>query len=543
MLVIILGGIALLGITIIVHELGHLLLGRLVGIKAEIFSIGFGKGIWKVKFKDTTYQITAFPFGGYVKFYGDDYAQDYHNVDKVSYGFFSKPPLIRIIPVIGGPLFNLILGFLLFFVVGFLPKDNPPMIYLWDEMENSPAKLSGLKNGDYVLSINGKPVDDFKDIQETILLSGGQPLDFQIKRIENQEEKILNITVIPEVDSTGRSQIGIRIPGERKIQVDFPFVDLVKFKLLSLFQKDVEPTNYPAMKYFKDGDVIIEVEGKKVQSTSELQELLGGLDKEVVNVKVEREKYPWLVPWFKETLEIQVPFRKEYRITFRNVKDLKYNQTIEEIQLLSYVPEHLRALNFLQIEGITTTSFEEIYKFISKNQNQKYRFRIGSAEFEANLSVSKIGLMGFRPNNVIEQITIPKEASLVGAISYAYENTIQNIMIYPKFFQMLFTGRISFIDNTMGPVGMFALAGIVIETDFRDYLILMASISIALMVINLIPFPIVDGGHIVLFLIEAIRGKKLPLSLIENLHRVAFIILLSLGLWIMFRDVLFVLGL
>jgi regulator of sigma E protease len=81
------------------------------------------------------------------------------------------------------------------------------------------------------------------------------------------------------------------------------------------------------------------------------------------------------------------------------------------------------------------------------------------------------------------------------------------------------------------------------QTNFYDYLQLMASISIALMVINLIPFPIVDGGHIVLYLIEAIKGKRLPLSVIENLHKFAFITLMSLGLWIMFRDILFVLGL
>lgn len=70
MLILFIGGVLLLGITIVIHELGHLLLGRLVGIKAEIFSIGYGKGIWKKKIGDTIFQITPFPLGGYVKFYG-----------------------------------------------------------------------------------------------------------------------------------------------------------------------------------------------------------------------------------------------------------------------------------------------------------------------------------------------------------------------------------------------------------------------------------------------------------------------------------------
>jgi Predicted membrane-associated Zn-dependent proteases 1 len=149
MLVLFIGGVLLLGITIVIHELGHLLLGRLVGIKAEIFSIGYGKGIWKKKIGDTIFQITPFPLGGYVKFYGDDYTKDYQGESKEG-AFFSKPPLIRIIPVIGGPLFNLILGFLIFFFLGFAPKENPPIINLWEEIENSPAQQSGLKNGDLV---------------------------------------------------------------------------------------------------------------------------------------------------------------------------------------------------------------------------------------------------------------------------------------------------------------------------------------------------------------------------------------------------------
>ena len=81
----ILGGAFMLGICIFIHELGHYLCGLLVGVKAEIFSIGYGKGIWKKKIGVTTWQITAFPFGGYVKFYGDDF-QDPES-QKVSGGF------------------------------------------------------------------------------------------------------------------------------------------------------------------------------------------------------------------------------------------------------------------------------------------------------------------------------------------------------------------------------------------------------------------------------------------------------------------------
>jgi regulator of sigma E protease len=540
MLVLFIGGVLLLGITIVIHELGHLLLGRLVGIKAEIFSIGYGKGIWKKKIGDTIFQITPFPLGGYVKFYGDDYTKDYQGESKEG-AFFSKPPLIRIIPVIGGPLFNLILGFLIFFFLGFAPKENPPIINLWEEIENSPAQQSGLKNGDLVLSVNNETISTFRELQEKILLSGGNPLLFKIQR----EKEILEIVVVPDVDSAGRSSIGIRIPGERYIQVDFPFTDNIKYKFNRILNPStLPPYGFPAMQYLEDGDVILEVEGKKIGSTLELQRFLGSLeDKNSVRLKVKREKYPLIMPWITEIVEVQIPFRKEYRIYFKNMKDLKYNYPMGDLQLMSYVPEHLRALNYLSIDSQPFSSFDDIYKKSSIFKNKQVQITLGSKTYLAEIQIERIGLMGFRPNNIIEPIEIKQASSLFSAITFAIKHTYNNISVYPKFFAQLFSGRLSFIENTMGPVGIFAVAGIVMQTNFYDYLQLMASISIALMVINLIPFPIVDGGHIVLYLIEAIKGKRLPLSVIENLHKVAFITLMSLGLWIMFRDILFVLGL
>ncbi|MFN3603464.1 MAG: site-2 protease family protein [Leptonema sp. (in: bacteria)] len=540
MLVLILGGIFLLGITIVVHELGHLLLGKLVGVKAEIFSIGYGKGIWKKKLGDTTLQITAFPLGGYVKFKGDDYSVDYNNESNQNQGdFFSKPPLVRIIPVLGGPLFNLILGFLIFFIVGFFPSYSPPSIYFWEELENSPAKTYGLQKGDLVLEVNQKKIKNFRELQEHILLSGGAPLHLKVQR----ETGIYDITVIPETDSAGRSFLGIRIPGERYIQVDFPFVKEIQYRILNIFQKDLEPpVEFPAMRYLQDGDILLEVEGRKIHSTYELQMFLGSLDKDQVRLKIKRQKYPFWIPWITEIKEIEVPIRKEYRIYFKNLEDMKYKETLEQIELVSYSTEHMRLLNFIKVNNKPVSSFKSLYEEYSKAQ--PVSLTIQNNEYRATIIAQKIGLMGFRPSSLILTKKVENEnSSILDALIFSIKNTYDQIALYPKFFEKLFSGRISFLENTMGPVGMFAVAGIVMQTDLLDYFQLMASISIALMVINLFPFPIVDGGHILLFLIEAIRGKKLPLNFIEGLHRFAFLFLVGLGLWIMFKDVLFVLGL
>ena len=97
-------GIVLLGVCIFVHELGHLLGGMLVGIKAKTFSIGFGKGIIKKQIGDTTYQIAPIPLGGYCQFYGEDPSEERTGQ---GFEFLSAHPLRRIVTVAMGPLFNL----------------------------------------------------------------------------------------------------------------------------------------------------------------------------------------------------------------------------------------------------------------------------------------------------------------------------------------------------------------------------------------------------------------------------------------------------
>ncbi|HNO23003.1 MAG TPA: site-2 protease family protein, partial [Leptospiraceae bacterium] len=78
MLLVIICVVLMLGICIFIHELGHLLCGMLVGVEARIFSIGYGKGVWKKRIGRTVYQITAIPIGGYVMFCGDQYFRKLH---------------------------------------------------------------------------------------------------------------------------------------------------------------------------------------------------------------------------------------------------------------------------------------------------------------------------------------------------------------------------------------------------------------------------------------------------------------------------------
>lgn len=534
MIAIILGGALMMGVCIFIHELGHYLAGRLVGVKAEIFSIGYGRGIWKKKIGDTTWQVTAIPIGGYVKFYGDEM----NGTDKVPGGLFSVPPLVRIIPVLGGPFFNLILGFLIFFAVHALSGPVAPRVDFFEEtMLESPAYRAGLRRGDVIESIQGEHVRDFTDIQKLVALSGGTSLKINVRR----GEESLPFTVEPEVGRGGLAFIGIRPPGARSLEVNYPNNQLWVYRFQSLIGRAELPSSLRALPYLHEGDLILSVEGKPIGTIQELQALLGERHGQEVEVVLRRETVPFIAPWFHETRTVRVPTQGEYRIDLANVTDLKYGKKVPDQVLVSNRPEHQRALSTMKINGEAPGSFEKLHALLT--EAKPITLSIDGQDYTAQARSVKIGLFGFYPDARIETEYLPAHESIGDVFRYAARDTFKNISVYPLFFAQIFSGRMSFLDNAMGPVGMVAFAGLQIKSGLHEYLGMFGAISIALFVMNLLPLPVVDGGHVVFFLYEAIRGKPLSPAVLESVYRAGLILLVGLGLVIFYKDILLVGGL
>ncbi|MDH5657490.1 MAG: site-2 protease family protein, partial [Spirochaetia bacterium] len=513
---------------------GHYILGRAVGIRVEIFSVGYGRGIWKKKIGDTTWQITAIPFGGYCKFYGDDYSTgEYKKGD-----FFYVRPLIRIIPVIGGPLFNLILAVFVFLTLHSLYGPQLPKVQLWEEQaEASPAFKAGLKNGDLVKSVNGEEVRDFYSMKQEIALSGGNPLTFLIER----NGKEMEITVErPYVDPSGIALVGIRPSGKRYLEVNYPVSDYYLYKIYSLLGEVDVPASMGAIKYLNDGDVILTVQEESPHSITELQNILGRHHGKKVAIKVRRQTLPWLAPFFTEEIDLTVPSRGEFIVNFQNIIDEKYNVPVPDQSISSSIDMYQRGLSSIKIEGEPALSYEKLAERFP--EKKRIQLKIQDHSYRADVEIRKIGLLGFRARDVFEKEYAEKHDSLLAVFTYTFKDTLNSILVYPQFFKKLFTGRMSLIDNARGPVAMFAMAGIVSKMGFYEYLQLMGAISIALMIMNLLPIPVVDGGHIMFFLYEAIAGKAVSPAVMEVISKFAFSILMFFGLFIMYKDVIFVLG-
>ncbi len=536
MILFILSGAFVLGMSIFIHELGHFCFGYMVGVKAEIFSIGYGKGRFKKKIGDTTWQITAIPLGGYVKFYGDE------NPDvKVTGGFYSVSPLRRIIPVLGGPLFNLILAFIIYLVLHSLSGPLAPRIDLPQNIskkgvEESPAIRAGFKDGDIVTSIDGKGVHSFMDMVQIITLSEGRPLKVKLDR----KGEILEKELSPTLSSNGMAFAGLHMPGERYLQVSYGWINLLSYHYNKFLGVGGVSKNLRAYPYLKNGDILLRVEGQRIEAIEELQNILAQTvekkSKSFVKVEVLREKLPWLAPWPKEKKEVEVPVHKEISLHLTHIIDKKYNYALGDQVFYSMLGEHQLGLNYIKINNKAPGSFQELLRNFSKSK--KVNLSMGANEFEAEVQARPVGLLGFRPSTTVYGEYLPRPTSYKEIIESSARDLKNNIMIYPSFMKGIFSGRYSFIENAAGPVRIFGTAGVILESGYQNYLQFFASISIALFIINLMPFPIVDGGHIVFFLYEAISRKPVSARFRDVLNRLGFSTLMFLGLWIMYKDVL-----
>ena len=200
----ILACIFVFGILVTVHEFGHFITAKLTGMRVEEFSIGFGPNIYQQQEGETLYSLRMLPLGGYNKIAG----MDPDDPDDPEHGFNSKPVSSRMLVILAGSLMNIFLPVLIFFglflAFGMDVPENKPV--LGQIIEGYPAEQSGLKEGDRILSINGKPVHEWLDIRKNIADSGMQPIPFEIQR----DQEKLTITVTPGVNpETGKPFIGV----------------------------------------------------------------------------------------------------------------------------------------------------------------------------------------------------------------------------------------------------------------------------------------------------------------------------------------------
>jgi regulator of sigma E protease len=180
-----------LTVVVFFHELGHFLIARWCGVRVLVFSVGFGPEL--LGFNDrhgTRWKLSAIPLGGYVKFFGDENAASVPDVEAVQQmseaerreSFFYKPVRQRAAIVAAGPIANFLLAIVIFAAVfTFYGKQASPA-RVETVQANSAALAAGFQAGDLIVSINGKRIETFTDMQRLVSASAGQPLEIVVDR-------------------------------------------------------------------------------------------------------------------------------------------------------------------------------------------------------------------------------------------------------------------------------------------------------------------------------------------------------------------------
>lgn len=216
----ILSAIVLLGVIIFVHEIGHFLSAKLLGVRVLKFSLGFGPKIYSRKCGETEYLISSIPFGGYVKMFGEEPGEELKEEDKpLSYSH--QPVWKRFIIVSSGPIFNLIFAVVIFFII-FLYGLPVLLPEVGEVLNSSPAERAGLIKGDTILSIEGHRINQWDEMTKIIHNSPGKNLRFEVRR--HKEAILFSITPEKKVvkDIFGQDKeiglIGIKPSGNTFIQ-------------------------------------------------------------------------------------------------------------------------------------------------------------------------------------------------------------------------------------------------------------------------------------------------------------------------------------
>lgn len=526
--------VILIGILIFVHELGHFLAARMGGVGVLKFSLGFGPKIFGKKLGETEYVLSWIPLGGYVKLLGESGTEELPPEDEKR-SFFKQPTWKRMLIVFAGPFFNFILAVVIFAMVYMygIPNLTPvvgPMA------ADSVARAAGIMSGDKILSLDGRKISFWDEMDTLIKESKGKEIKVVVQR--GQEEKTFavkpKLTKVKNIFGSEESTYLFGISPASNI-----------LAIIGEMQADSAAKSAG----LAAGDRILSINDQKIRYWDEIRPIITASKGGEVKIVVQRgneEKTIKVTPKLSKVKNMIGEEENAYLIGISAaglihtvVGDVPSDSAAKEAGILA--GDRILSVNDKQV-----SHWDEIQPIISESNGSDVKIIVQRGAEQKTITVKQkasgnsniagkagsIPPLGIAPasNEAIERKNPFK--AVASSLDKTWELSKLTVVAVVKMVEGAISPR-----TLGGPIFIAQVAGKQVKEGIIPFILFMAVLSVNLGVINLFPIPVLDGGHIFFYLIEIVTRREIPIKVREISQQIGFVFLLMLMLFVIMIDI------
>jgi len=521
--------IVIFSLLILIHELGHFVMAKRAGIKVEEFGFGLPPRIWGKKKGETIYSINWIPFGGFVRMLGESGYDS--KMLKKKRSFVAQPLSARIKVVIAGVVMNFFLAWLLLtigFSIGMKPLLGPDDVLpavsdgviqlevgarISKVEEGSVAEKVGLQAGDLLFSVDGNVVSssDLKIFEDSFdgelsVLRDGTEYDFDVYSVD---------------------AVGLK------------FGDVGQFPRVMAYNVSEGTLAYDAG--IREGDYILSVNGEQIFSVDQFFDFIGGegklkyelyRDGHLLTAVIDRPFNTRVI--VTDVLEGTPAFKKGVKSgdIIVSVNGVSIHDVGQLIDYVSSVSGDGEPLEYLIDSGAT----QLFYDIIPENG------KIGVVLSELVADGDGQGLVVYDSDLLssvvnIKNLKFPWYKAPLMAFKEGYKMTKGTFAMFGNLFKrVVSTGELP--NEVSGPVGIAQMTSVFVNEGLMSLLRFTAVLSLSLAVLNILPFPGLDGGRLLFLLIEFVLGRRVNQKLESSIHALGYVLLLLLIILITYSDIL-----
>ena len=516
-----------IGLCIFFHELGHFLAAKWRGLHIDAFALGF-KPFWRKKYKGVEYRLGWLPFGGYCEIPQVDAtgekpkAADGTELERAK-------PLDRAITAVAGPLFNVFFGLLLGCCVWFfgMPQDSPKMreLKVMSVDEKGPEYAAGLRKNDVIVKLNGQRFfDTWAHFVSKILFTIGE-VELEVLR----DGKTQIIRYVPKVNPNAPGNL-------RKEGIAWPY-----FKVLIPLELIPKAGSIAEKAGIRKGDILLAIDGKEINDFHEFQSTIDMAGSRETELEILRngqtykfKMIPELIPDLGEDFtRYLIGVGIQLSADGKHVRAVSVNRHLPAGKAGLQTEDLLLAINGKKIS--TPAEFIMTVHGL-KNQPFTLQYARGKEVREIRIAAKKVVPHTIGVSILLLDHPTPWQL-FMSTIDMSWKS-LRGIAVGVAN-KLGWTEKQSSIkpSHMSGPLGIgMVLFNSVYKSSLISGIYFTVVISFALAIFNLLPFPVLDGGHILFGLIEMALGKPLPNAVIKILSNIFVALLIGLMIFVTFSD-------